>query len=353
MKKVRIGVIGVGTIADSAHLPEYARHPQVELTAIGDTNLERAKYIGEKYNIPNVYESGEDLIKSGTVDAISICTYNVSHVPLAKLAVENGIDVLVEKPLGISYAETKELADLISKHDRIGMVGMTHRFRNDARVIKRFVDNGDLGEIYHVRAQILRRRGTPTGWFVDNSCSGGGPLMDIGVHVLDLAWWLAGQPEAELVVGKLATGLGNYQTELIGRWQSSSPHNQDLEIFDVEDFASAFISFANGMSLSLEVSWALNGPQDDALKVDLFGTEAGISLDPLRFYLERHNILLESQLAFDQNNWFADEIDHFITSVQNRTEPIPTIEQGARVVQMLEAIMQSSKNGGKQIVLKG
>mgnify|MGYP000975250748 FL=1 len=188
MKKVRIGVVGVGTIADGAHLPEYARHSQVELTAIADTNLERAKTIAEKYNIPNVYDNAETLIKSGQVDAISVCTWNVSHVPIAKLAVENGIDVLVEKPLGLSYAETKELASLVKEHERIGMVGMTHRFRNDARVLKRFVDSGDLGDIYHVRAQILRRRGTPTGWFVDNKYSGGGPLMDIGVHVLDLAW---------------------------------------------------------------------------------------------------------------------------------------------------------------------
>lgn len=351
MNKVRIGVIGVGSIADGAHLPNYVNNPKVELTALADINQERADQMAEKYGVSNVFYSAEELIKSGLCDAVSICTYNAYHVPIAKLAVEHGLDVLVEKPLGLTHKECTELAELVEKNNRVGMVGMTHRFRNDAKVLKKIIEAGDLGNIYHVRAQILRRRGTPTGWFVDNKYSGGGPLMDIGVHVLDLAWWLAGQPQVHSVVGNLVKGLGAYSTELVGRWQSSNPHNQDLAIFDVEDFASAFIRFKNGVSLTLEVSWALNGPQDDALKVDIFGDKAGVSLDPLRIYSECNHILTETQLAFDSNNIFADEIDHFISAVQNRTEPICTIKQGAEVVQMLESIVTSSQNNGLQVVI--
>ena len=227
---------------------------------------------------------------------------------------------------------------------------MTHRYRNESRALKDLIDGGALGNLYYVKAKILRQRGTPTGWFTDKAKSGGGPLMDIGVHALDLAWWLAGQPEAKSVTGQLIKGIGNYQTKMQSRWRSRVPYNQDPEIFDVEDFAVALIRFTNGVVLSLEVSWALNGPQDDELTVQLFGDRGGVSLAPLALYTENNGILLESEISVQRNRPFETEIDHFIQSVQKRTTPISSIEQGAKVVQMLEAITQSSEEG-REVVL--
>lgn len=350
MDKVRVGVIGVGSIADAGHLPNYAMHPDVELVAFADQDSDRLKAMGAKYGVTKLYDSAEALLTSEKLDAVSICTWNKSHVPIAKMAVERGVDILVEKPLGVSYAETVELDKAVKAAKRVGMVGMTHRYRNESRALKEIVESGALGNIYYIKAKILRQRGTPTGWFTDFSKSGGGPLMDIGVHALDLAWWIAGQPEAKSVYGQLTKGIGNYQTKMMGRWRSSVPYNQDLSIFDVEDFATALIRFRNGVVLSLEVSWALNGPQDDEVTVQIFGDKGGVSLAPLAFYSEKDGYLLESSLLIQQNNAFEREIDHFVQSVRNRTTPISSIEQGSKVVQMLEAITVSSKEE-REVVL--
>lgn len=350
MSKIRVGVIGVGSIADAGHLPQYAMHPEVELVALADQDAERLKAMGAKYGVTKLYDSAEALFANEKLDAVSICTWNRSHVPIAKLAVQNGVDILVEKPLGVNYAETAELAEAVKKANRVGMVGMTHRYRNESQALKEIVESGALGRIYYIKAKILRQRGTPTGWFTDFSQSGGGPLMDIGVHALDLAWWIAGQPEPKSVYGQLVKGLGNYQTKMQGRWRSSVPYNQDLSVFDVEDFATALIRFKNGIILSLEVSWALNGPQDDEVTVQIFGDKGGVSLAPLAMYMEKDGYLLESAISIQRNNPFEAEINHFVESVKNRTTPISSIDQGAKVVQMLEAITQSSKEE-REIVL--
>ncbi len=345
MGKIRVGVIGVGSIAEAGHFPNYAKHPDVELVAIADVDSQRAGLMAEKYGVPKVYSTAEDMLANENLDAVSVCTWNCSHVPLAELVVKLGVDVLVEKPLGLSYADTSRLAELVREKGQVGMVGMTHRYRNESQALKRIVDSGALGQIYYVKAQILRQRGTPTGWFTDISKSGGGPLMDIGVHVLDLAWWLAGQPEPTSVSGMMTKGLGNYQTQMLGRWKSSVSHNQDLAIFDVEDFASAFIRFKNGICLQLEVSWAINGPQDDELKVDIFGDKAGVSLSPLRMYSECAGVLTAADLNIDRNNPFEREISHFVSAVKDRTEPLSSISQGAEIVRILEAISLSSQRG--------
>lgn len=343
MKKIRIGVIGAGTIAEVGHLPYYQKHPNVELSAIVDMNFPRAQSIAQKFGIPNAYQTAEELFESEQIDAVSICTSNNSHIPLARLAFENGADVLIEKPIGIDYTDANQLAKEASNKKRICMVGMTHRFRNDANAMKRFIDNGDVGDIYYAKARILRRRGTPSGWFTDKSISGGGPLMDIGVHVLDLAWWILGKPEPRSATGHLVKGIGRYSTEMLSRWNSAQSLNKENTIFDVEDFGTALLRFNNGVVLHLEVSWAINGAQDEGLKVDVFGTKGGISLDPLCFYTEKNNIFLESKLAIEKNNSMEAEIDHFVECVLTRKPPIIPAEDGAKILGVLEGINLSSE----------
>jgi predicted dehydrogenase len=340
---VRVGVIGTGSIAELGHLPHYQNHPDVELVAVADTNLVRAQKAAEKYSAATAYGDAAEMLSTEKLDAVSVCTPNSSHINLALMAVERGIDVLVEKPMATDKDEALQLAEAIHKSRRICMVGMTHRFRNEAQVLKRFVESGDLGEIYYAKAKILRRRGTPSGWFTSLSQSGGGPLMDIGVHALDLAWWIVGLPKPKSVSGQLVRGIGRDQTEMISRWQSADAFNQDNSIFDVEDFTSAFIRFENGLVIQLEASWALNGPQDDALKVDVFGSRGGLSLDPLRFYSEQNHIVTEAELSVDKNDPYVNEINEFISAVQTRRQPLITVDQGVTVVDMLTAITRSSE----------
>ncbi|KKI92099.1 oxidoreductase [Bacillus sp. SA1-12] len=343
MSKVKIGVIGTGTIAEHGHLPNYQQNTDVELVAFADTNVVRAEQMAAKYHVSKVYSDAEEMLKNEKLDAVSICTSNDAHIALAKLAIGYGVDVLVEKPIGTSYQEAQELVERSEQQNRICMVGMTHRFRNESQALKQIVEANRLGEIYYAKVKILRRRGTPTGWFSDFSRSGGGPLMDIGVHALDLAWWILGQPEAEKISGFLKKGIGSYNTKLLGRWESSNPYNRKNEVFDVEDFAAALIRFKSGLVMNLEVSWAMNGAQDDAIGIDVYGTEGGVSLDPLCYYSEVEQFFTEAKLDVSKNNPMKDEINHFVSCVQKRTTPLIPAEQGAEVLRMLEGITESSK----------
>lgn len=351
MGKVKVGIIGAGTIAEYGHLPFYQQNEDVEIAAIADTNLERAQKMAAQFNVANVYSDAEEMLKNKDIDAVSICTSNNAHIPLAKLAISYDIDVLVEKPIGTSYKDSLELVRLSEKNNRICMVGMTHRFRNDSRALKELIEAENLGEIYYAKVKILRRRGTPTGWFTDFSKSGGGPLMDIGVHALDLAWWILGKPEPERISGFLKKGIGSFNTKMTSRWQSSNNYNGNNEVFDVEDFAAAFIRFKSGMVMNLEVSWALNGAQDDAIGVDIYGTNGGVSLEPLCYYSEVNQFFTESKLDIVKNDQMKEEINHFINCVKNRTKPLIPAEEGAEVLRMLEGITESSKLN-KEILLE-
>ncbi|GGH87168.1 putative dehydrogenase [Pullulanibacillus pueri] len=343
MSKLKVGVIGVGSIAELGHFPFYQKNPDVELVALADLDHERAEAMAKKFNIAKVYSHYEDMLQEEQLDAVSVCTPNGAHIQPAIAAVKQGVDVLVEKPLGTSFEECNQLLDAVNQEGRIAMVGMTHRYRNEAKALKTFVENGDLGDIYYAKARILRRRGTPTGWFTDFSKSGGGPLMDIGVHALDLVWWLLGKPVAETVSGHLVTGIGRYETAMQSRWTSAVPYNQKNEVFDVEDFASAFIRFQNGLAVNLEASWATNGAQDEGIKIDIFGSKGGVSIEPLKYYTEQNNIFVESDIAIDKNNPYETEINHFVSSVLERKTPISPVTDGAKVVQILEAIQKSSE----------
>ncbi|GGE38198.1 oxidoreductase [Pullulanibacillus camelliae] len=343
MSKIRVGVIGAGSIAELGHLPYYHTHDAVELVALADLDQERAEVMAKKFDVPHVYSDYEDMLTKEALDAVSVCTPNGAHILPALAAVKHGADVLVEKPLGISYAECQKLLVAVEQHEKIAMVGMTHRYRNEAKALKAIIETGDLGDIYYAKAQILRRRGTPTGWFTDFAKSGGGPLMDIGVHALDLAWWLLGKPVAETVSGHMVTGIGRYDTAMQSRWKSAVPYNQDNRVFDVEDFASAFIRFQNHLVVSLEASWATNGAQDDAIKIDIFGSKGGVSLEPLTFYSEKANLFTEANIAVDRNDPYETEIAHFVSSVRQHKQPISPVTDGAYVVRMLEGIKQSAE----------
>jgi predicted dehydrogenase len=351
MGKIKVGIIGAGTIAEYGHIPYYQQNEDVEIAAIVDMNLERAQKMAGKFNVTNVFSNTEEMLKNSDIDAVSICTSNHAHIPLAKLAISSGVDVLVEKPIGTSYKDSLELVRLAEKYNRICMVGMTQRFRNDTRALKEFVDADSLGEIYYTKVKILSRRGTPTGWFTDHSKSGGGPLMDIGVHALDLAWWILGNPEPERISGFLKNGIGSFNTKMTSRWQSSNTYNNKNEVFDVEDFAAAFIRFKTGMVMNLEVSWSLNGAKDDAIGVDIYGTKGGLSLEPLRYYTEINQFFTESKLDIVKNDQMKEEINHFIRCVQNRTRPLIPAEEGAEVLRMLEGIAESSRLN-KEILLE-
>jgi predicted dehydrogenase len=341
MKKVRIGVVGIGAIAHIFHLPNYRNHSQVELAAVTDLDAERANKVAEEWGA-TAYRSAEEMFAEGGLDAVSICTFNVSHAEIAIKALEAGLDVLVEKPMTTTAEEAEQLYHATANSDRILMVGMSSRYRNDMRAMKGIVESGELGEIYFAKARIIRRRGVPFGWFTSKELSGGGPMMDIGVHALDAAWWLMGMPDIDKVMGKLFHKVAPYQTKVNGFYEAMSSDNKTDQIYDVEDFGTAYLTFANGAALTVEASWAVNGIQDDAMKIELFGTKGGASLDPLFVFKESNLIPVESTLKIDSNDYYQEEIAHFIECVQTRKQPVSDASQGYEIMKMLDAIRCSS-----------
>lgn len=342
MAKIKVGIVGIGMIAHMFHLKHFHEHPNVELVAVADTDLERVRKVAEEYDT-EYYTSAEEMFRKAKLDAVSICTFNESHVELSILAIEYGLDVLVEKPMAISSAEAKRLKKKVEASDRIVMVGMSSRFSYKFRALYGMSSSGELGEIYYAKARFLRRRGVPFGWFTDLERSGGGPMMDIGVHALDAAWWMMGCPQVDQVMGKLYKKIAPYNTEGVGFYEAKSKDNKQNPVYDVEDLGVAFITFKNGASLTLEASWAINGSEDNGIKIDLFGTEGGASLDPLTVFKESDHIGVEHTLNVQDNDYYKAEIEHYVDCVLTRKQPISDVSQGLEIVKILEAIRISSE----------
>ncbi|AZN42596.1 Gfo/Idh/MocA family protein [Paenibacillus albus] len=343
MRTIKVGVVGIGAIAHIFHLPNYKNHSQVELAAVADIDFGRAQQAAEQWGAV-AYKSAEAMFREAGLDAVSICTFNASHAELAIAALEAGLDVLVEKPMTATAEEAERLVQTAERTGRILMVGMSSRYRYDVSALKGIVDSGELGDIYFAKARIIRRRGVPKGWFTSKELSGGGPMMDIGVHALDAVWWLMGMPEPDNVLGKLFHRIAPYETKGNGFYEAASTDNKvEPAIYDVEDFGTAYITFENGTALTVEASWAANGAQDDAMKIELYGTKGGVSLDPLFLFKESNLVPVESRLQVESNDYYKDEIDHFVQCVIRREQPLSGARQGLTIMRILDAIRISSE----------
>ncbi|HWO76624.1 MAG TPA: Gfo/Idh/MocA family oxidoreductase [Bacillus sp. (in: firmicutes)] len=350
MELLKVALIGVGAIAESTHLVYVKEHPDVSIEAIVDVNLERAKKLAEAHGVRHYFSSIDELIASIQVDAVIISTPNQTHMPIAKRAAEHGIHVFVEKPIGTDVSEVEEFLEVARKNNVITMVGMPHRFRRDVQVLKEYAEQNTFGNVYYVKATLFRRRGTPKGWFTNKALAGGGAMMDIGVHVLDLAWWLMGQPKAHSITGKTLSGLGDYQTKFVSSWESKNKSLNANHVFDVEDFGAAWIRFENGAVLSLEISWAINGDQNEAISIDIFGDKGGATLSPLAIFKEENGVLGKTTPIFQENQIFKDEMHHFIECIRTKAKPLITGEDGYEVLKMLLAIYESSEKQ-KEVIL--
>ncbi len=345
-RKIRIGLIGAGNICQNAHIPAYLKQDDIELVAVTDLKESRAQEVADKYAIKHVASSIEDLVSLDDVDAVSICTWNNAHARAALAAVKAGKHVLCEKPMATSVAEAQAMYDAARGSDKTFMLGFVNRFRSDSLVIKDMADAGKFGDIYFARAGWLRRRGTPLGWFTDVSKSGGGPVIDIGVHVIDLTWHFMGKPTPISVNATTHYPLGDYKTKGVGRWKALDTDNL---VFNTEDSAAGTIRFDNGASMNFEVSWAVN-MKDTGIYSYVFGKDAGASLDPLEIYGEEANYLVDMKPTTDKGDPFAREIRHFLDCVQTGATPsIPAID-GLSVQKMLNGIYDSAK-AGKEVLL--
>jgi len=345
-----IGLIGLGGIAQKGHLPAYRalqNEGLVRLVAVCDRHVERAVSTAKEYNVAHAVADYRDLLAIPGIDAVDICTPNAFHMPIAVDAFAAGKHVLCEKPIGRTADEGRRMLEAERASGRKLMVGLNLRYAPGPVAVKRFIDDGKLGEIYYARAQTLRRRGIPAhGVFIDKEIQGGGPLIDIGVHILDITLWLMGYPRPVSVSGAAYTKFGTRPgiVNFRGHWNPAH--------FTVEDLAAGFVRFENGATLSLEASFAAN-VENDSFRTQLFGTEGGAIVDPfeagnVRIFREESGALTDTTLPFlTKTSFYLDEIRAFVDAIlHDKPMPIPSSE-ALIVTEIIDALYQSAETGAE------
>ncbi|MWC27902.1 Gfo/Idh/MocA family protein [Paenibacillus sp. MMS18-CY102] len=348
MNPIKIGVIGTGSIS-SLHLQAYSNNKQAKLAAICDINQERAKQTAKQYGVDKTYFDYRELLADPDIDAVSICTRNDTHAPISIAALEAGKHVLIEKPLARNVEEALAIQEAARRSGRILQVGFVRRYDPNVQLLQQFADQGEFGELYYAKASTIRRLGNPGGWFADVTRSGGGPLIDIGVHAIDLCWYLMGRPNVRTVSANTYTRLGNRSN--IQHLSFYKAADYDANLNTVEDLANAIIRFDNGASLMVDVSYTLHAKQDEG-SIRLYGEKGGFEIDPaIAIVTEKHNTILniqpqtDSSAGFNADAAFGNEINHFIQCIATGAQPISPVEDGVAMTKILCAIYESAASG--------
>lgn len=354
MKKIKVAVIGVGSVSES-HITAYLANPNVELYAFCDINETQLKKMGEKYGVSRLYTDEAEMLKAlPELEAVSVCTWNSAHAPCSIMALNAGKHVLCEKPMALNVEEAEAMQVAAEKNGKLLMIGFVRRFGKDCKIVKDMNENGTLGEVYYTKAVNLRRNGNPCGWFGEKARSGGGPLIDLGVHSIDLVRYLLGKPQVTSVYGVTFQKLGN-RSELKTPKGYVSASATDHDICDCEDIASAIVRFDNGAALIVEMSYSLN-LADEENNVQLFGTKAGVKMakevemfTETNGYLSTVSLVGKTGFTFDA---FHDEIGHFVDCVCNGTPCINPAEDGVELMRILDAIYRSAESGHEEVIVR-
>ncbi len=352
MKKIKIGIVGIGGIAKCAHIPAYLKDERVEIVALCDIIEERAVEAQEKW-FPDakVYTDFNDLVKDENVETVDICTPNYWHSRIAVAAFEAGKNVFCEKPDAVSPEEAQKMKEASEKAGKLLMVMRNNRFASGSQYLKKYIADGNVGEIYAGRCGWQRRRGIPGkgGWFTTKELSGGGPLIDLGVHMIDLAVWLMGNPTPVAVSG--ATYCKFADTDSSDSEHSIFGDKNSEGTFDVEDLAIGMIRFDSGAVLQIEFSWASNIEREHRF-VELYGTKAGFSWDneEVKIFSEDNGILTDTGLKRVQQDGHQYYLRHAVDVLLNGVEPIYKPQQGLDMIKILDAIYKSAKTG-REVVL--
>ena len=358
MAKLKFGVIGNGGISGE-HLRGYSKNPDAEIWALCDINKERCDRRGEEFGVPpeRRFQSAEKMLAAcPELDAVSVCTWNNAHAECAIAALNAGKHVLCEKPMAMNAEQAQRMKEAADKNGKLLMIGFVRRFGNDCAIMKDFIDNGYFGDIYYAKATYLRRNGAPGGWFGNKQLSGGGPLIDLGVHIIDMVRYIMGKPQPVSVYGATYDKLKNRpDIKKLHAGYTASDAGTDKPKFDVEDMATALIRFDNGAVLHIEVSFSLNIPQDDEENVEIYGDKAGAVLFPnLTIYTQQNNYLTNVTLAqgvpHEFHSMFEIETAHFIKCVRDGIECINPAEDGVALMKILDAVYESARTGHEVII---
>jgi len=342
---VRYGFIGAGAISHSSAKAVQANDNSV-VTAAWDPSAERLKELCEDKGIATQHDSAESLLADPNVDAVYIAVPNKFHAPYAKQALEAGKHVILDKPFAMNVQEALGVAGAVKSSGKLFTLGMNQRFRADSQKIRSVVQAGELGDIYHAKAFWFRRSGIPRlgTWFGNKALAGGGALLDIGVHLLDVCLHTMDNFEPVAVMGATYTKFGNRGLGE-GGWGKS---DREGLTFDVEDFASAMIRMKNGATVSLDVTWACHTAEGNKMDVHFFGTEGGASLYPAKIFrndpLRAEYDVIEN-VRGDVPMPHEDRFTNFTNAILGTEELCTTLEQALAVQRILDGIYESSKTG--------
>ncbi|MBR2374123.1 MAG: Gfo/Idh/MocA family oxidoreductase [Lentisphaeria bacterium] len=344
-EKVRVGIIGIGTIG-SVHANAYAKVDNVEVVALCDILPDRLAEKAKVHNVAKTYADYNELLADPEIDAVSVCVPNNMHAPIAIAALNAGKHVMLEKPMTLSAELGKQILAARDKAGKQLQMGMVWRQKPQARLVKEIVENGRLGDVYQIRVRLIRRRGIPGlgGWFTTKAMSGGGGLIDIAVHFLDLVMWLSGKWNPTKVSAKTYSKFGSPIADyhFVDMW--AGPPKAD-GTFDVDDYATGMVRFGSETTLTFEVAWACNA-QDESY-VELLGTKGGVKIsldsDPV-LHTEIDNRIADVTLKYNKKDEaFADELQKFANAVQGKGVVPATGEEGVVAMKLLDAIYKSSE----------
>ena len=350
----RVGIIGCGGIANGKHMPALKRVVDCEMVAFCDVIEVRAKKAAQDFGAEGakVYTDYKELLKDGTIDVVHVCTPNRSHSFITVDALEAGKHVMCEKPMAINSAEAKKMLDAAKRTGKLLSIGYQSRFRADSRYLKAEAEAGTFGDIYYAKATAIRRRAVPTwGVFLNEHEQGGGPLIDIGTHALDLTLWIMNNYKPKYCVGTSYHKLNN-DTDQANMWG-----NWDPEKFTVEDSAFGFIVMENGATIVLESSWALNTLDVREAVTSVSGTKAGADMmDGLRINGVRNGAQYvlkpdfnAGSVAFSHGSGAEGAADMeerlWIEAVRGGDAPITKPEEAYCVTRILEGIYESARTG--------
>lgn len=352
-RRLRAAIIGCGDIALRKHIPSLQSIEEVEVCAFGSRSISKARVARESYGNPaaRVYTDIGELLDDREIDVVFVCTPNNAHAAIAISALEHGKHVMCEKPMAISSADCRKMAEAAERHGKKLSIAFQNRFKPEVQHLYTLCRGGHLGEIYHAKAHAIRRRAVPTwGAFLSKEIQGGGPLIDIGSHSIDLALWLMDNYEPAWVIGKSYNKIAARGSKA-NRWGEWDPRD-----FTVEDSAFGFVLMKNGATLAIDAAWALNTSDEREASVTLFGSRVGADMKngliltgelENAIYSVRPEFLGEGPrtLAKDVKRTVPSYLEAraFIDCILNDGAPAVLPRQALVVAQIVEALYESDR----------
>ncbi len=333
MEKVKVGIVGLGWVAQVIHLPVLLKLSEAEVVAVCDREKAKARLVAEKFGVKRLYADLKQMLENEDLSAVIVCTSTDAHKEATIAALRAGKDVLVEKPIARHYAEALEIAEAVKETKRKLMVGMNHRFRPDTMILKSFIEGKELGKVFYTRTGWLRKSTSDSAWVTQKEKSGGGAFIDLGIMMLDMALWMTGYPD----VKRVSATHFRHRTK------------------QVEDTSLVSLTLKSGALVNIEVSWSM-AVDEDVYYCNVYGSEGSATLNPLRINKELHGNLvnlappkMESpQHIFKRS--YENELKHFFGAVRDLHPIISTADEAVQRMRIVDAVYRSVRLG-KEVVL--